>query len=267
MEKIDEEDLPKKLYKYRSWPDPYTEDILINNRLYMSSANDFNDPFEGSIPLDYSGSVDELLLRYIKGYKEIEGHDFPPAQIEKIKAAISMRTEAELKSFGTMELEELKKRFGICSLSSNKNSILMWSHYAQNHTGICIGIEGLENNVVKKVFYETKYPAAKYIKHTPREIIDKQFFTKSYEWEYEHEYRIVAQNLVGKTFPIVPSMIKYVICGCKMSLPAMDHLINLLKKREYPVTLYQAKKKKNDFGLDIENNIIGVYGGLYRKRS
>lgn len=47
-----------------------------------------------------------------------------------------------------------------------------------------------------------------------------------------------------------------------MPVLVIDHLKNILKNRAFPVTLYQAKKKVNDFGLDIGNNIIGVYGEL-----
>ena len=36
-------------------------------------------------------------------------------------------------------LEINKMDFRTCSLSKNNDNKLMWSHYAQEHTGICIG--------------------------------------------------------------------------------------------------------------------------------
>ena len=38
--------LPDIIYKYRSWNNEFHKDVLLKNQVYMSSPEDFNDPFD-----------------------------------------------------------------------------------------------------------------------------------------------------------------------------------------------------------------------------
>lgn len=92
----------------------------------------------------------------------------------------------------------------LCSLSKVNDSLLMWSHYCYNHTGVCIG---LDIDIIKKsipmnfgtfylepfilnVQYQDiiKRPNAHYVS---LEEYKFQWMTKAREWEYEHEVRLV----------------------------------------------------------------------------
>jgi len=48
------------LYKYRAWNDDmnYQKRIITNNEIYLSSADQFNDPFDASLPfsIDQKGT-------------------------------------------------------------------------------------------------------------------------------------------------------------------------------------------------------------------
>src|SRR5262245_19701736 len=46
------------------------------------------------------------------------------------------------------------KLFGFLSFSTNWRSPLMWAHYADSHTGVCIGVDMLEEDKLFKVIYE-----------------------------------------------------------------------------------------------------------------
>jgi hypothetical protein len=94
----------------------------------------------------------------------------------------------------------------LCSFSKIHDSMLMWSHYCRNHTGVCIGIN------VEKVLatvpdlfafggvleYEIQY----------HDLIEKkrpylvnawyhQLMVKAKDWEYEQEVRLIAHNPMG----------------------------------------------------------------------
>lgn len=47
------ENYPDIIYKYRSWNKKFHKDILLKNEVYMSSPNDFNDPFDCRIPKNH----------------------------------------------------------------------------------------------------------------------------------------------------------------------------------------------------------------------
>lgn len=66
----------------------------------------------------------------------------------------------------------------------------MWSHYADNHRGVC-----LEFATANPLFATAK--AVQYLKDYPSWVpmdadqVVKTVYTKSNEWEYEDEYRLL----------------------------------------------------------------------------
>ncbi|WP_136484649.1 DUF2971 domain-containing protein [Vibrio sp. H11] len=89
----------------------------------------------------------------------------------------------------------LRPEFKLSSLSQNSNSMLMWSHYAQNHTGIMVEYvfsgDLPEGVGIDKVQYE----------HTLKRYNEKGLFlfnqymlTKNDDWAYEKEVRLFGYN-------------------------------------------------------------------------
>src|SRR5207245_899172 len=137
----------------------FTQDIFINNRIYLSSAGDLNDPNEGIVELQ----IDNMY----KGYAN---------QLEESKR-LSTR---------------------IFSLTENNKSALMWSHYADGQSGICIkfNLNGFVNNEDRKlspVKYLNK-PAK--VPHQGSSNFLDIFINKEINWEYERECRIVAKPYI-----------------------------------------------------------------------
>lgn len=91
---------PSVLYKYRNWEDDYHRRILTHNELYFASPDQFNDPFDSKIHV----------------------REFSPSKIVD-----------ESQIFTNHNIR-------ICSLSAKHDSVLMWSHYAKNHEGFCVGL-------------------------------------------------------------------------------------------------------------------------------
>lgn len=81
--------------------------------------------------------------------------------------------------------------YRICSLSNNNNSILMWSHYAQDHQGIMVeywfGGEFPSGVGIEKVSYsdESKRNLEKDLY-----VFNQYLLTKNNDWSYEDEVRI-----------------------------------------------------------------------------
>ena len=52
------ENIPQPLYKYRVWEEPckekqFSRRLLTDNEVYLASADQFNDPFDGTLPFKY----------------------------------------------------------------------------------------------------------------------------------------------------------------------------------------------------------------------
>ena len=147
------------LYKYRGIQNfRFFIDIILKNRLYAAPYFEMNDPMEGRYlyPPNSTG-LDEDIRRLIKGEKE------------KIK---------------------------ICSLSSDPENELMWSHYAEGHKGVAIGVKVNEQKYrVKPIVYDGLHTLGMHNMH-PDAAIDI-LSHKLNVWEYEREVRVFTSG--GKT--------------------------------------------------------------------
>lgn len=87
------------------------------------------------------------------------------------------------------------KSFGFISFTDNWKSPLMWGHYANNHTGVCLGIEIPEERVWQVDYHKARLNSL--LNMTPseaafsEEIIKKFVTTKFNDWSYEREWRYV----------------------------------------------------------------------------
>src|ERR1035441_10393936 len=84
----------------------------------------------------------------------------------------------------------------IYCLTPLPSSTLMWSHYADNHRGLCLEFS-TNNNVFRcaqRIVYRSKYPV--WHPHTLllETNIEEALLTKSRDWRYEKEYRVVARR-------------------------------------------------------------------------
>lgn len=112
-----------------------------------------------------------------------------------------------LKELVENKLKDVKKKTLIGCFSKVNDSILMWAHYADSFSGVCIEYE-VENKSFKEVTYSDKVPilkecdgiqygfAGKLLRSIKSDELgaDKMFdyyFVKSKEWEYEQEVRVV----------------------------------------------------------------------------
>lgn len=108
------------------------------------------------------------------------------------------------------QVNESVNQFGIVSLSETHSNLLMWSHYADEHKGICIGFnKNFLSQLPRKIFDEyqiTNYTPIKvnYNNKRPQYFIDdndkaneirvntlRQLTTKGDNWIYEKEHRCI----------------------------------------------------------------------------
>ena len=96
-------------------------------------------------------------------------------------------------------IQKVKELLRVACFSEINDSILMWSHYAQNHKGFCIEYDLSDwdcKDHLKPVQYvdERHYIRSNFADNLPpnagREIMDAALF-KSAEWSYEKEWRLV----------------------------------------------------------------------------
>ncbi|NND77875.1 MAG: DUF2971 domain-containing protein [Flavobacteriales bacterium] len=200
---------PKIVYKYRDWSNAYHRSILENHELYFASPGSFNDPFDCRIVNNYgllttnSERLEHASRIVNENLDLLQKRSLDPnSEIERIAKELEDPEflQKHQKGFEKMYFDAQDKCYGIVSLSKRWDSILMWSHYAKNHEGFCVGfnkqifidaIESKELGLVSDVQY---HPDEYMPEINPNDDTAKILFTpvtyKASDWAYEEEFRL-----------------------------------------------------------------------------
>ena len=162
---------------------------------------------------------------------------------------------------------------GILSLSETPDNLLMWSHYAEEHTGFVLMLDGshkfFEGNEPfpgfakpEPVQYKLERPSATIEEVTVPEI----FLTKGSDWKYEKEWRYLKylndaddrheepDTHPVELFRLPPKCIKGVILGCRSSKELKDTIVAL--RRDDPefehLQIQQAGASTKHYRLGIK---------------
>jgi hypothetical protein len=290
--------LPQSLYKYRAVSEN-SLDNLLNDTIWVTNASNFNDPYDCALTLDLTDSLERnLSQKFLGKFPEImkkfnlnlnlrqdeidklSNSDFKEI-LDKMVNSVEGKSNLNKKQLDFLhslvlnELEtysnshlEMTKDFSqrgtlVHCFSEVNNSILMWSHYANNHSGFCIEYNFKNPNIVP--FLVEKLHPVKY----SNEILDITNFylepnfnkfvsiyaaiIKSKEWNYEKEWRIVFP--IGKeisyNYPLFSPEVIYL--GSRIKDEDKETLIQIAKKKN--ISVFQMTMLKNKFKL-ISEKII-----------
>lgn len=258
------ENYPTIVYKYRNWVDDTHKAVLLKNQLWLSSPKDFNDPFDCKIPINYKALTQEEIPVYAQQTVQrlerqilARGLD-PKDEYNNRVHRLQNDIETYQKQKEQINTESLDRDFGVLSLSERWNSLLMWSHYADNHRGYCIGFheEKLRESNIFGVGGQVRYPESKdYPLIHPFEEYEMDSWvtmshTKSIEWEYEKEYRLtrIIRPGEGRLRTVEDGFIAEVVLGLMMTQEHKQEIIGICKSRNIPV--YDLKKVEFRFELE-----------------
>lgn len=241
-----------KLYKYRNF-NLYTLRMLTNGTIFFSNPLNFNDPLdcspEVSIDVDIS-SLESLLLdmspeainvmRQYQGYNQSNNESIIAQYVNVLKDCIRGA------------LRDKVREKGVFSLAGTWNSPLMWSHYGDEHKGICI-----EYDVSKCVIrppQEVDYEGTRCIKtstliewlkgsDSAKATVDHtSFFTKAHDWQYEQEWRLLSDKHGEESIPFPISAVYF---GMNCDHAIVTTVINLMQS--LPLQFFQLYPREDTF--------------------
>lgn len=125
LKRICKEQKINNLYKYRSGSE---FDIVNfnNNKLRMNCPLYYNDPFDAQVSVI---NKENFFNEYAAEHKE---------SIKYLSDGFLERKMLWIYNSLYPGYESFLKDLQVCCFSSIKDSILMWSHYAKDHSGFCI---------------------------------------------------------------------------------------------------------------------------------
>lgn len=245
--------IPSKLYKYGSLQNSeFLREVLLDNKIYCTCPFDFNDPFDCR-PRVVVGNTSKQIKEAQKVIENIlkkrTSLDRPSRKMEAKRIIREIRNSEGL----TEAFAALLRRAGVYCLTSKRDNLLMWAHYADKHRGFCLEFvsnpPGSFFSKAEPIRYKKDYPIVK-VFAADKEIWGKEsFLTKSIDWEYEDEWRLTSRQSGHLDFP--PELLTGLILGCKIKSEHTDLIKEWITKREQPIKLEKAVMNNKQFRVDI----------------
>lgn len=209
------------IYKYLSLKDALR--VILNKTLKFSNPREFNDPFDCYKELLKFDVTDKFVTEQInKGILTLDDKEKRLSNTQ-----LFLHLEKNVYNFKNHDVntvfEEVLANIWISCFSETYKENLMWSHYGDQHKGVCIGFNfnGLVRTfdfIPSKVKYTLEFEKANYCGNAV-EALDSLINTKFENWSYEKEIRLrtnkeKAPSLNSKgIIPIHPASISTIILG------------------------------------------------------
>jgi len=282
----------KIYYRYKAF-NTLTIESLCNDEIYFANPSSFNDPLDCSFTIKCdSEDINEIrqlysflfrrrrnseILLSLKNAKinneQMRESAIKEADIEVLKkleefAYFATDTEnyhqltkkqAEKHILQSQIKEEIKKHYsrGVACFSSVYTCPVLWSHYGNQHEGICIGYSTNRNPIpiMQTVTYggsrsinmSTLINAFLHNDAKAQSDLDQDILLrKAKEWKYEKESRLIGLHGIQDS----PLSLSEITFGLRCSDVVKHIIMKVLNSRDQKVNYYQIQTKPNSYSLN-----------------
>ncbi len=261
--------VPKFLYHYQPFNIDHIKQLLSDGEIKFSRPDKLNDPWDCRIHYSIPSNDGERrdAIKYFIDVDRSEFPDLSPAARAVKESGINAElTEHDenlnwvLNELTSGMQKEIDGTYRLYSMTDVPHHPLMWGHYAMSHTGICIEFDGRSAPfaVAKKVTYRNELPA-----QSLRRTDFDSLVTKSDDWKYENEYRIIAKDIEFSTaadtfhtkddFLEIPrEAIKSITLGCSSSDKDWKSLCGAVSVSGLNVLIRRARRSPTRYQLEFE---------------
>lgn len=251
------------LYKYANLNHPNRlRDVLLDSKLWFSSPNAFNDPFDSRWKTEISSNPTEVRLKITQIMKDHPDLSPKGWKAREQKVFELMRDRSELLKLVEDSSRNNVEEAGVLCLTSEPRSILMWSHYSDHHKGIAFQFE-LAKDVrffirAVSVRYSKIYPVRNWT-DSDNTYLKNALFRKFEDWEYEKEKRILIPGYANNYSKFNPTALTGILLGAKFT--DYPWLYSVLKERTEryggdQLKIYSASQSNDSYKLSF-NRVLG----------
>lgn len=253
--------VPTHFNKYRpiaGSAEEYLERTLLANEVRFAFPHEFNDPFDCSVVYaQHEGSEDEVVDDFLDlarrvGATESESELRAQAAQMLVDPMRDPRRAEACREMERMYAFFLRGQIGVYCVSGVADDILMWSHYAENHAGVCLQFDASIGpfSQAQKVAYTQLRPHLGW-KDGEDTKLDKTLLVKSSHWEYEQEWRIIQPGAGGHIVVLPPSALTGIIVGAKANAATMQLIRRWNREREAQLKVFKAFLSPTTYSLEI----------------
>lgn len=288
-------------YRYRAFSTT-TLDSLCHDTLYFAHPGTFNDPLDCSPTVVCDSSLDELrsllgtlIRRRVRSetlaslsQARVQGdgataHAERTANSEARRELANIAYNATDPEYKVSEAEaenwllvsqvqrELHRHYerGVCCFSTTYSSPLLWSHYGDQHRGLCIGY-GLDR-LPKPEMHRVEYGGSRSVSTSlmlaslvhenadaMRELDRSVLLRKARGWTYEKEFRLL--DTQGEKDS--PLLLKEVTFGLRCPMSVKHSVSRALEGRTNLVRYFEMYEVRGTFVLrraEVDLDELGRY--------
>lgn len=274
--------------------------VLETSSLRWKAPKQFNDPFDHQVSFIFSytqeqfsnalfAEIERLIYeRDEPNFLEETGLSIMTRMLRKARDKIPRERIIETLKEG---VEESAQRFQqyqdninaliandlnrsrVLCVSERNDNIVMWSHYANSHTGVCIRLQCIDEVdnallLAKPIKYTDSFPIFpsldQHIKHLtgerPIDFFDLLYqvpFVKHEHWSYENEWRVHVphdepENLTGfNDWKENPSVFGAIYFGCRINQSSAAELMRIIDRKFPQMEVYSAKPSVRKFEVEF----------------
>jgi len=254
----------------KSYNDPYdcvaslsisdlliADPALLRDALRFSGADAILGPDQTETALAAANPLREVARRLLEAEASIAKDEISP-MLDALDAAQAALMGDRLQT----SLDQIRDGIMMCSFCADQSPILMWSHYAAEHTGFCMEYRVPDMpDIVQRMLFPVIYREAMF-DSTPyhQQAITKphdfnniypllQSLHKAPEWAYESEWRLVF------TGGVIPEPINYpltkpvaVYLGARISPENEQKILGICRRRD--ILVFRMALARDRFRLD-----------------
>lgn len=277
--------IPARLYKYRAFSN-LTLDMLVADNLFYADPSTFNDPLDTrpSLKTDVEAASLEAMLstfveRRVRAEMTAAANTIKyrgPKTVDHIARHSRRRAEQVIAEIaynatnpayevndplqfllGQYVEEELLRQYdkGIVSLAERVTCPLMWSHYGNQHKGVCAGYSVPADAAAG--LFKIEYGGSRLVNASDvaamldgdqmarRRVDAAVMLRKALDWRYEREWRLIGQRGLQDS----PLELEDVIFGMRCESSVKYAIVKALEDRGRPVRFYEMRELNGTFRL------------------
>lgn len=226
MDKIVVENGVEVIYRYKYLPfNDGSLKMISDGTIKFTCPLEFNDPFDCMPAYDPDSIANIHKSRPDLIRKAGDSMGLSPAK-RLMHKGVFIKNIADAVNSGDFAKASISNVSAFC-VSRTPCNTLMWSHYADFHQGFVVELripmdaphELLKNMIPHEVSYTEERPVIDWGRTHPDDI-QKYYFTKSIDWKYEQEERVINPGQIADIYPYAREhFLCSVIAGAKITNP------------------------------------------------
>lgn len=241
--------------------------FLSADKLFISDPANFNDPFDLKLTFEDDSSMGGFPMSALQSAFANAIDEWPHIADHWAYDADTFETMKKWAIRGLplvyveQAIERRFQKFGVACFSTESNQPLMWSHYGNSHRGMCVQyfvqpmtLAADRNFLQYPVNYTTILPSIPLteVLFSPRNVGQRILATKSIDWAYEKEWRLVHLSSKGAAVEM-PAGIELgsIIIGLSASASERAQAFDKGIKPQIPVFQVTRAYGGYDFQLDV----------------